>query len=188
MLLLGVVVGDGPTPIDNWFLDLGRRLGAYRRLFLLFTDWWLMGPVLAGLIAVVLWRKQWWLAAAMTVCLPSAIAVVEVCKHIFGREKGDALSYPSGHSTFVVVVMGLLVVVTGAALWAVLAALSVSVLGMFGQAVTYHYFTDTVGGALLATGVVCLVALVAAADTVAAAEHRDTGRSSRIHLHLWPGR
>ena len=31
-----------------------------------------------------------------------------------------------------------------------------SMLGMFGQAINYHYFTDTIGAALLATSVVCV--------------------------------
>ena len=32
-------------------------------------------------------------------------------------------------------------------------------LGIVGQAVTYHYFTDTVGALLLGTAVVCVAAL-----------------------------
>ena len=37
-------------------------------------------------------------------------------------------------------------------------AVVVSVLGALGQAVTYHYFTDTVGAVLLGTAVVCVAA------------------------------
>ena len=33
---------------------------------------------------------------------------------------------------------------------------SAAVLGMLGQGVTYHYFTDTVGGVLLGTAIVCV--------------------------------
>ena len=60
--------------------------------------------------------------------------------------------------------MGMIVLVAGAAAWAVLVAIVVSVLAMLGQAVTYHYFTDTVGGVLLGTAVVCVAALVVELD------------------------
>ena len=36
---------------------------------------------------------------------------------------------------------------------------------VLGQAVTYHYFTDTVGAVLLGTAVVCVAALAAKLDT-----------------------
>ena len=47
--------------------------------------------------------------------------------------------------------MGMLVLVAGGALWAVILAAVVSLLAMLGQGVTYHYFTDTVGAVLLGT-------------------------------------
>ncbi len=77
-----------------------------------------------------------------------------------GRASG-ALAYPSGHTTAVVVVMGMLVMLAGARLWAVLVAAVVIALAMIGQGVTYHYFTDTVGALLLGSAVVCLAAVVA---------------------------
>lgn len=157
MLVLGVAVRHGPTAVDNWFQALGRDMGPYRWTFLLFTDWRLLTPVLLVAIVVVLRRKQWWLAAAMTVSPPLAIVVARLFKHLFGREKGGSLAYPSGHSTFVVVVMGLLMIAAAFSAWVVAAAVIVSILGMFGQAITHHYFTDTVGAALLATSMVCLV-------------------------------
>jgi membrane-associated phospholipid phosphatase len=84
---------------------------------------------------------------------------------LFGRENDGALAYPSGHTTAVVVVSGMIVLVAGAAMWAVLVAVAFSVLGLIGQAVTYHYFTDTVGALLLGSAVVCLAALVVKLDT-----------------------
>ena len=55
--------------------------------------------------------------------------------------------------------MGMVVLVAGGALWAVLVAVACCLLGMVGQAVTYHYFTDTVGALLLGTAIVCVAAL-----------------------------
>lgn len=161
MLLLGWAVRQGPTGIDTWFQHLGRHMGHQRHLFLAFTFPPAVALVLAGVIAVTLRRRQWWLALAMLLSAPLAILAVQVCKRIFGRNKGGELAYPSGHTTFAVVVLGLLVVAAGVAAWAVIVAVTLGLLAMFGQAITYHYFTDTIGGVLLATSVVCLVALIA---------------------------
>lgn len=58
-------------------------------------------------------------------------------------------------------VAGLLVLVAGVGLWSVLLATSAILLGMLGLAMTFHYFTDTVGGVLLGTSVVCAAAAFA---------------------------
>ena len=178
MMLLGGVVGDGSTAVDDWFQRLGARMGEFRGDFLVFSYPPLVALVLVGVLTAVARRKQWWLLVAVAVSPPLAIAAVQVCKRVFGREKGGSLAYPSGHTTFLIVVMGLLVVVAGAAAWSLIAAVSVSLLGMFGQSVTYHYFTDTIGAALLATAVACVVALVA---------HDDAGSAPGTSLSADPG-
>ena len=57
-----------------------------------------------------------------------------------------------------VVVMGMVVLVAGVAWWSVLVAVAYCLLGILGQAATYHYFTDTVGALLLGTAIVCVTA------------------------------
>jgi len=89
-----------------------------------------------------------------------AVQLARVCKRLFGRWKGDDLAYPSGHTTLMVVVLGMVVLAAGAQLWVVAASIGFGLLGMLGQAVTYHYFTDTVGGLLLGTSVVCAAAAI----------------------------
>lgn len=156
MLALGWAVGLGSTPIDGWFLRLGREMGRDRHWFLIFTDWRLLGVVLVVSLAVLVSRRQRWQAAALAVSPLAAVALAQLLKRLFGRDKGGGLAYPSGHVTFLVVVMCVLVVAAGGAVWAVSVAVAVSMLGMFGQAINYHYFTDTIGAALLATSVVCV--------------------------------
>lgn len=160
MLLLGWVVGKGPTPLDTWFLNLGRAMGQYRWVCLWFTYPPLIAAVLVVSAGVALVRRRWWLAAAVVLAPPLAVVVAQVCKRIFGREKGGSLAYPSGHVTFAVTVLGLFVLVAAAATWAVVVAVAVGLLGVFGQAITHHYFTDTVGAALLGVSMVYAVVIL----------------------------
>jgi hypothetical protein len=99
------------------------------------------------------------LAIATVVCPLLAMWLVELSKPLFGRKSDGVLAYPSGHTTTMIVVAGMVVLVAGVARWAVLVAVAVCLLGMIGQGVTYHYFTDTVGALLLGTAIVCVASL-----------------------------
>ncbi len=159
MFVLGWAVGKHSTTLDSWFPRFGH--GPAQGL-LFFTDPWILATVLAGGVAVALYRQRWRLATVMVASPVVAIGLVELLKRFFARHKGTAsLAYPSGHTAAAVVVMGMIVVLAGAAAWSLLVAVAVSLLGAIGQAITYHYFTDTVGAALLGTAVVCVAALVA---------------------------
>ncbi|MBP2454383.1 phosphatase PAP2 family protein [Mycolicibacterium lutetiense] len=161
MVLLGWAVRTGPVPIDDRFQHVGDELGSYRDVFLVFsTPLVVVAALLVGIV-VALRRHRKRLALAMVVSPLVAITVVRVIKPIFGREKGGALAYPSGHTTFLVAVTSLLVLLAGMRLWALVAAVSVVLLGMFGLSMTFHYFTDTVGGVLLGTSVVGIAAIFA---------------------------
>lgn len=155
MLLLGWAVGKGSTAVDDWFQHY-RHSPA--RWLLFFTDPRVLLVVLAGCVGVALYRGRWQLAAVAVVSPFVAVALVELLKRLFDRENGGALAYPSGHTTVTVVVLGIAVLVAGAALWAVLVAVAFCVLGMLGQGVTYHYFTDTIGAVLLGTAIVFVAA------------------------------
>jgi hypothetical protein len=120
--------------------------------------------VLAAVVAVALYRRRWRLAVIALASPAVAVALVQLVKRLFDRQKGGALAYPSGHATVVVVVLGMFVLVAGAALWAVLVAAGAILLAVLGQAVTYHYFTDTVGALLLGTAIVCVAAQAAQLD------------------------
>jgi hypothetical protein len=157
MVVLGLAVRNGSTRVDDWFHRHGHREAHF---LLFFTDPRVLVMIVLATMAVATHRQQWrlWLAAA--VCPLTAMGLARLLKPVFGREKGGAFAYPSGHTATVVVVMGMVVLAAGAALWVVVIAVIWCVLGLLGMAITWHYFTDTVGAVLLGTAIVCVTALV----------------------------
>jgi membrane-associated phospholipid phosphatase len=156
MVGLGVAVRHGSTPFDDWFHQHGRHV---RYLALLASPWVLASVVLATIV-VALYQRRYRLAIATAVCPLVAMGLARVLKPVFGRERGPVFAYPSGHTATLVAVMGMVVLAAGAALWVVIIAVAYSLLGMLGVGVSFHYFTDTVGGLLVGTTIVCVAALV----------------------------
>ena len=157
MVLLGFGVRDGATPLDGFFQ---QARGGPLNWLLFFTDDRTAQILLLSTVAVSLYRRLWPLAVAAVVVPLAAWGAVEALKPVFGRLKEQGLAYPSGHTTVMVVLLGLLILAAGARRWIVLAAIVFGGLGIIGQAVSYHYFTDAVGSLLLGTSVVCLATLV----------------------------
>jgi membrane-associated phospholipid phosphatase len=157
MALLGVAVSNGSTQLDDWFHAWGGGPPRYLRYL---ADQRLLVLIVLATLAVTNHRHQWRLAVATAACPLLAMGVARVLKPLFGRQRGPDYAYPSGHSATVVVVMGMVVLVAGVALWAVLLAVAYSLLAIVGVGATFHYFTDTVGGALLGTAIVCTAALI----------------------------
>jgi membrane-associated phospholipid phosphatase len=161
MFVLGWAVGKRSTPLDDWFHEF-RHTPAHWLLF--FTDPWVLTIALMFGIAIALYLGRRRLAAVMVIAPLAGIVLAAVLKRFFGRQSEGALAYPSGHTTTVVIVMGMFVLLVGASLWSVVVAAVVSVLGAIGQGVTYHYFTDTIGGLLLGSAVVCVAAIATKLD------------------------
>jgi PAP2 superfamily protein len=109
-------------------------------------------------------RRRWRLAALSVATPALALASEQTLKQVFGREKMGGLAYPSGHVALTIVVTSMAVILLGTAVWAVVAAIVINVLGLFGQAFTNHYFTDTIGAALLATALVGIAVRLAGLD------------------------
>ena len=150
-----MAVRHGSTPLDDWFYRDGRDV----RYLAFLANPWLLASVVLATLAVALYRRQYRLAMAVAVCPLLAMGLARLLKPLFGRERGPEYAYPSGHTATVVVVMGMVVLVAGVALWAVLVAVVYCLLGILGVGVSFHYFTDTVGGLLLGTAIVCVAAL-----------------------------
>ncbi len=161
MVLLGWAVGKGSTGVDDWFHRF-RHTPAEWLLF--FTDPWVLAPLLTAIVTVALYQRRWRLAVVAATFPPAAYVLVQLLKRLLGREKDGVLAYPSGHTTVMVVVLGMVVLVAGAAMWAVRVAAAACLLGIVGQGVTYHYFTDAVGALLLGTAIVCIAAQIARLD------------------------
>lgn len=161
MILVGLAVGKRSTPLDDWF-DKFDHHAAWTLANLAKPP--MLAIIAIGVVAVALRRRWWRFAAVVVVFPPAAYVVVLFVKPLFGRIKGDGIAYPSGHITVTTIVVGLFVLVAGGALWAVLVAVPYVAVAMLGVGATFHYFTDTVGGVLLGTSVVCLAALVARED------------------------
>ncbi len=163
LVLLGLAVGKGSTPVDDWFQSLGQDHSQLGRL-LVFTD----GRVLLTLYGVVIVAaavaRRWRLAAAAAITPLLAVMAARLAKRSFGRLKDGVVCYPSGHTTLAVVVLAMLVLVLGAATWAVAVASAVMVLAVIGQAVSYHYFTDAIGALFLGSACVCAAVWAAGLD------------------------
>lgn len=162
MIALARVVGRGPTRLDRYFLRDNIAIYDWRLVLLFVTNHRVVTAAWVIGVAVALWQRRLRVAATVLVTAPlSALLLVPAIKAAFGRTKGGTLAYPSGHTTALVVVAGLLVIVAAWQCWAVLAAGVLIVAGMLGQSLTYHYFTDTVGSLFLGTAVVAAAAVVA---------------------------
>jgi membrane-associated phospholipid phosphatase len=158
MVALGWAVGTGSTPVDDWFHQYRHSPARY---LLFFTDPRVFAVLVAGTLVVALYQRRWRLAVVAVMSAAAALGLVRLLKPLFDRHSEGALSYPSGHTATMVVVLGILVLVARAALWSVLVAVAFCALGMIGQGVSYHYFTDTVGALLLGTAIVCTAAWLA---------------------------
>ncbi len=125
MVVLGLAVGKSSTGLDEWFHQF-RRSPA--RELLVFTDPRLLTVVLAVGVAVALYLRRWRLVLVMVASPLVGIVLARLLKQMFGRENDGAFAYPSGHTTAAVIVMGMIVLVAGGALWAVLVAVTVGLI------------------------------------------------------------
>lgn len=156
MVLLGLGVRGGATPIDGFFQ---HARGGPLSWLLFFTDPHTANAVLLAAVVTAAARRLWALIPLIVVVPFAAVFAARSLKPMFGRMKEEGLAYPSSHATMMVVVLGMLVLAMGTRRrWLLWAVAAFAALGIVGQSVTYHYFTDTMGSVLLGTSMVAVSA------------------------------
>ena len=156
-MLLGLALRNGSTPLDDWFQS-------YNRSPIRWLQYLMQLPVIAIVlvicVAVAVSQRRWHLAAAAVLAPVVGVVLAQLFKEVIQRPMEGVFAYPSGHATLAVTVLGIAIIVAGVSRWAVVIAAAWCLLGMVGVGASFHYFTDTVGGLLLGTAIVCVVALI----------------------------
>jgi hypothetical protein len=178
MVALGLMVGHGPTAFDDRALRVMQRVLGPDPVWMLYFSWALPMMVTLGIAVVIaLVRRRRRLAVVVALCPLLSVIATRLLKPLFGRYKGDALAYPSGHTTVVITVMAMLVLAVGVSLWMLLFAAVVTVVGGLSMAATdLHYLTDNIGSMFLASATVCLAVLAAGPQAVSRAAARPAAR------------
>lgn len=174
--MVGLAVGKGSTPVDDWFQELGRRHPELKYL-LVASDGRMLMAVSAVVVVTALVQRRWRLAVITAVTPLAGVLAARLGKTVFGRVKEGGLCYPSGHTTVTVVVVAMMVLLVGVTVWAVVAAAVFMALAVIGQAVSYHFFTDALGALLLGSALVCLAVSVAGLDRCQAPMRAGSHRS-----------
>ncbi|MEU0496707.1 PA-phosphatase [Mycobacterium sp. NPDC006124] len=161
---LGLAVGDRSTRVDDWFIRNGWAAHPVLGELLFFTEPLLLQLLLICAFVVASYRRRWRLAAVVVLTPLAGVVAVRLLKRLFGRQREGALAYPSGHVTVMMTVLGMVVLVWGVRRWLLVVVATFAVLGTAGQAVTYHYFTDTIGAVSLGSSLVALAAIAVKLD------------------------
>ncbi|MFT4158208.1 MAG: phosphatase PAP2 family protein [Microbacterium sp.] len=173
-LLLGVVlvaVDAGLFGLDSWWNGF---VAAYRSdgmvdfalvLNAIGGGWVAIFAVPLAVVVALLIARRWRAAVFAAMCFMASAGAVQLVKHLFGRARPDGMivasdfgSFPSGHTAnaatnacvAVVLIPRVWIAILGSC-WTVAMALSRTFLSV-------HWATDTLGGALIGSAVVLLLA------------------------------
>ncbi|OZB84024.1 phosphatase PAP2 family protein [Microbacterium sp. 13-71-7] len=175
-LATAVVLATSPAAIvsldDAWNLEMGEWRGTVlvggALVMNVLGGGWVATILTPLLIAALAWLVRSWRSALFTlIAFAVSAGIVQLVKKALGRARPQDLliasdfgSFPSGHTanaaTLAVVLWFLfptLWVAIGGAVWTVAMGFSRTVLSV-------HWFSDTVGGALIGAGAAFLVAAV----------------------------
>lgn len=170
--VFAVILGTGSVPVlDQWWHDL--VISARPEALIDFAQ--VMNRVGGGVIAAVvvplviagalfLARRRWASLFALVAFIVSA-GLVQLLKTLFGRARPDDMlvasdfgSFPSGHTANAATIAVVLWLVFPR-VWVAIAGIVWTVLMGFSRTVlAVHWFTDTLGGALVGAGAALLVA------------------------------
>ncbi len=125
-----------------------------------------------AIVAWLLWRRAWHSAVATTITFAAARSVEALLKHLIGRprppggavlEAAGNFSFPSGHALLAGTAYGVLALVAGQSMGRWSKAIVIAVCSSVAIAVAFsrvylgvHWFSDVVGGLLIALIIVTL--------------------------------
>ena len=158
-------------------IDWGLRVNLYRQHAILIRIGELADPrqtteITVALVLACLVTRRWRGALLAAVAIPSAGTLTEyLLKPLFDRTAQGHLEFPSGHSTGAFAMAAVCVVLllgplrpplpdTLREFLAVAVALTAVGVAVAVVALDFHYFTDSVAGAAVGTGVVLATALL----------------------------
>jgi membrane-associated phospholipid phosphatase len=158
-------------------IDWGLRVNLYRQRAILIRIGEIADPrqtteITVALVLACLVTRRWRGALLVAVAIPAAGALTEyLLKPLFDRTSQGHLEFPSGHSTGAFAMAAVCVVLllgplrpplpdTLRRFLAVAVALTAVGVAVAVVALDFHYFTDTVAGAAVGTGVVLATALL----------------------------
>jgi membrane-associated phospholipid phosphatase len=158
-------------------IDWGLRVNLYRQHAIVIRLGELADPpqtteITVALVLACLVTRRWRGALLAAVAIPAAGALTEnLLKPLFDRTAQGHLEFPSGHATAAFAMAAVCVVLllgplrpplpdTLRKFLAVAAALTAAGVAVAVVALDFHYFTDTVAGAAVGTGVVLATALL----------------------------
>lgn len=169
-VVLGILVTvEADIDIDDWwngFVSVFAPLDpiAFAMNFL-GGGWFATFVVPLGAAGILLALRRPWGAVFVVVASAASAAGVQVLKAIFGRARPEDMivisdhgSFPSGHTANAATIAVIAVVLVPRVWMAVVGGAWVFAMAFSRTQVHAHWFSDTVGGALIGAGVALIVA------------------------------